>query len=174
MPRPGFRWRHVIISTYRSWLPGDKRGFRSRHHKIHSSGDYKAPPPIDEHAGLRSFHKADGAKVVIPHELKEVVGRKIIEKFAKLELRLNAIAVSSTHSHWLAELPEDRTEAKRIVGEIKAIAAQAIRKQIPGGIWARGAKVTPVDTPRYQLNVYHYILDQIGAWVWGITHQAPG
>ncbi|MFO0864971.1 MAG: hypothetical protein U0744_10020 [Gemmataceae bacterium] len=162
-----------MVSTYRSWLPGDKRGFRSRDHKIHSSGDYKEPPPLDEHAGLRAFHAKDGSKVVIPFDVKELLGRKILAKFEKLDLRINAVSVSSTHSHWLAELPADRTEAKRVVGEIKAIAGQAVRKLIPGGIWARGAKLTPVDAPRYQRNVYFYIIRQDDAWVWGINHQTP-
>ncbi|HEX3314753.1 MAG TPA: hypothetical protein VHR72_07680 [Gemmataceae bacterium] len=31
------------LSTYGSWLPGNPRGFRSRKHRIHSSGDYKNP-----------------------------------------------------------------------------------------------------------------------------------
>src|SRR5262249_17500638 len=51
MPAEGKLWRHVIISTLNSWLPGDPRGFRAVNHKIHSSGDYKNPPP-GEHAGL--------------------------------------------------------------------------------------------------------------------------
>ena len=29
MPEEGKRWRHVIISTLNSWLPGDPRGFRT-------------------------------------------------------------------------------------------------------------------------------------------------
>jgi REP element-mobilizing transposase RayT len=173
MPRPGYRWRHVIVSTYRSWLPGDQRGFRSRKHKIHSSGDYKEPPPLEEHAGLRSFHAKGGSKVVIPSDLKELIGRQILAKSEKLELRVNAASVSPTHSHWLLELPEDRKEAKRLIGEIKAIAGQAVRKLIPCGIWARGAKLVAVETPRHQKNVYRYILDQEDAWVWGIAEQAP-
>ena len=48
MPRPNKCWWHVTLSTYGSWLPGDQRGFRSRKHKIHSSGDYKNPPPASE------------------------------------------------------------------------------------------------------------------------------
>jgi hypothetical protein len=45
-------WRHVIISTRRSWLHGDAREFRSRRHRIHSLGDYRNIPPAGEHAGL--------------------------------------------------------------------------------------------------------------------------
>jgi hypothetical protein len=52
MPKPGMRWRHCVIGTHNSWLPGDPRGFRAIDHKIHSSGDYKNPPPEGEHSGL--------------------------------------------------------------------------------------------------------------------------
>ncbi len=52
MPTPGKCWWHNILSTHGSWLPGNPRGFRSRNHRIHSSGDYKNPPPLGEHAGL--------------------------------------------------------------------------------------------------------------------------
>ena len=49
-------WRHVVIGTLRSWNFGDERGFRSRGHRIHSSGDYKNPPPRGEHAKLNEWH----------------------------------------------------------------------------------------------------------------------
>jgi hypothetical protein len=29
------RWYHIIMSTYGSWLYGDARGFRTRHHREH-------------------------------------------------------------------------------------------------------------------------------------------
>jgi hypothetical protein len=38
-------WYHVTGSTYGAWLPGDPRGFRTRHHRQHVEGDYKDPPP---------------------------------------------------------------------------------------------------------------------------------
>jgi len=46
------KWIHAYWSTFGVWLPGDPRGFRSRGHRIHSSGNYKDPPPTGEHAGL--------------------------------------------------------------------------------------------------------------------------
>ena len=81
MPQAGMSWSHIIISPQNSWLPGDRRGFRSRNHKIHSSGDYKNLPPPEEHAGLRRYHdQRAGAVVWIPKECNEVVGRAISKK----------------------------------------------------------------------------------------------
>jgi hypothetical protein len=51
MAQPGMLWRHVIINTFCTWLHSDERGFRSRKHRIHSSGDYRRRPPKGEHAG---------------------------------------------------------------------------------------------------------------------------
>ena len=42
-------WYHVNGNTYGTWLPGDERGWRSRHHKVHVNGDYKNPPPPGAH-----------------------------------------------------------------------------------------------------------------------------
>ena len=44
MPKPEMIWRHVVISTHGNWLPGDPRGFRTRHHLEHVEGDYRNPP----------------------------------------------------------------------------------------------------------------------------------
>ena len=44
MPKPGMIWRHVIISTHGSWLPGDPRGFRSKDHDIHAALESHSPP----------------------------------------------------------------------------------------------------------------------------------
>jgi len=84
MPREGMNWWHVIISTRNSWLPGDKRGFRSKNHKIHSSGDYKKPPPIEEHSGLRRYHQERAGDVIrFSDDAKKIVGLAIINKLTK-------------------------------------------------------------------------------------------
>jgi hypothetical protein len=71
------RWRMITISTKRSWLPGDQRGFRNRQHRIHSSGDYKNPPPRWEHEGLRRYNEKRCDIVELPDDvakIKRIVG----------------------------------------------------------------------------------------------------
>ncbi|MFO0864267.1 MAG: hypothetical protein U0744_06360 [Gemmataceae bacterium] len=170
MPLPGCVWRHVIVSTYGSWLPGDARGFRSRHHKIHSSGDYKAPPPPEEHAGLRESNR-DVKKVILPNDLKRTVGEAIIAKLQKFGYRVNAVSVAPTHSHWLAELPDDKSAAWNVAGQAKSAASLAVRQAIPGGIWAIRGKMLRVETRRYLLAVFRYILGQDDSWVWSVNQE---
>ena len=57
-------WRHVTLNTKNSWLPGDERGFRNRDHRIHSTGDYKTPPPKQEHAGLRRYNETGAGDMI--------------------------------------------------------------------------------------------------------------
>lgn len=42
---PWNNWYHCMGNTYGTWLPGDPRGFRTRHHREHVEGDYRDPPP---------------------------------------------------------------------------------------------------------------------------------
>ena len=57
MATKGKAWWHTQFSNYCAWLPGDERGFRNRDHRIDSGGDYKNPPPPEEHEGLRRYYK---------------------------------------------------------------------------------------------------------------------
>ncbi len=167
MPQPGKRWRHVVISTHSSWLPGDPRGFRSQDHKIHSSGDYKNPPPPGEHAGLHQYSKTISAPaVVIPQECRAIVGGAILKKLQKLDCQVLAGAVAGMHAHFLVELPDDMPTINHVVGQCKTVASHAVREHLPGRVWGRGGKFLPVDDPEHQKNVYHYILRQEGAWTW--------
>jgi hypothetical protein len=167
MPAPGMRWRHVIISTYSSWLPGDPRGFRSKNHKIHSSGDYKIPPPEGEHAGLfRYSQRISGPPVVIPPDCRATVGTAILTKLKKLKYRCLVISVAATHAHLQVELPDDLSRIRHIIGQCKTVSSHAIRDRVPGRVWARDGAYKAINTIEHQCNVFQYILDQDGAWIW--------
>ncbi len=174
MPRSGMRWRHVIISTVNSWLPGDPRGFRSRKHKIHSSGDYKHPPPPGEHAGLHAYSKKiSGNPVLVPYELRSVVGMAILRKLRKLDYRVLALSVGGMHAHALVELPDDILIVRHIAGQCKTVSSHAIRRSVPGRVWGAGGTYKPVDNARHHRQVFRYILDQEDAWVWSLRDGLP-
>jgi REP element-mobilizing transposase RayT len=161
------RWRHVVISTYNSWLPGDPRGFRSKKHKIHSSGDYKHRPPVGEHSGLHGYsQKISGQPIVIPADLRAEVGMAMLGKIQKLKYRILVLAVAGMHTHMLIELPDNMDEIRQIIGQCKTVASHKIRDRLPGRVWARVGSFDPVDDADYQRNTYHYILRQKDAWIW--------
>lgn len=167
MPLPGLRWRHVVISTLHSWLPGDERGFRSKDRKIHSGGDYRNPPPLGEHAGLLRYSRSiSGDPVVIPQSHRPIVGRAILAKLRKLGFRAVALAVAGMHAHLLVELPDEVKRIKQLIGQCKTVSSHAIRDALPGRVWGHDGGYKPVDDTAHQRNVYRYILRQKGAWVW--------
>jgi hypothetical protein len=168
------QWCHVIISTHNSWLPGDPRGFRAKDHKIHSSGDYKSPPPIGEHAGLHVYSKRiSGDAVVIPALLRPTVGGEILAKLRKLRYRCLALSVAVTHAHIQVELPDDLPKIRHLIGQCKAAASHAIRDRLPGRVWARDGAYIPIDDPEHQRNVFNYILSQEDAWIWSYKDEPP-
>ena len=174
MPKDGMCWRHVTIGTHNSWLPGDPRGFRSKDHKIHSSGDYKNPPPTGEHVGLYEYSKRiSGEPIIILSELRPVVGRAILRKLKKLGYRILALAVAGMHCHMLIELPDDIDRVWEIVGQCKATSSHAIRDRLPGRVWVNRGSARRVDTAEYQRNVYYYILHQKDAWIWSFKDGFP-
>jgi REP element-mobilizing transposase RayT len=165
------RWRHVIVNTKCSWLHGDERGFRSRHHRIHSSGDYKNPPPREEHEGLRKYHqKRSGKPVTIDYDVRAVVVRAFVEKLRQLGYRVVVVSVSGRHVHALVELPDDRAQVRYIIGMCKQRASHALRQVLPGSIWAEGGEYKLVKDDEHHENTFNYIRTKQGpdALVWSI------
>ncbi len=169
MPGDPLIWRHVVLSTRGSWLPGDPRGFRNRDHRLHSSGDYKTPPPVGEHLALhRAISRRCAATVTIPADLRERVGLALLEKLRQFDMTSLTLAICGQHAHWLASLPVDPQQAKRIVAQCKGYASFTLRDSLPGGIWAVGGAFHPIADAEHYRNTFYYIRDKqpADAWVW--------
>jgi len=169
MPRSGRLWRHVIINTRCTWLHGDPRGFRSREHRIHSSGDYRNPPPKGEHAGLHQFQRDQTRdEVRIGRSDRAIIGREIVRYLQTEGFRTLAIAVTKVHTHLLVELPGALGEVKTIIGSAKKRSSRAMKQTLHGSIWAAGGKYKRVLESSHLENAFKYILyDQGGdAWTW--------
>ena len=165
-----------MINTRCSWLPGDERGFRSRDHRIHSSGDYKNPPPEDEHEGLREYNEEQsGDPIVIPPDLRPVIGKAIVKNLLGRGHRTLAIAISEIHGHLLVELPDRVDEIKIIIGWAKQKSSAAVTDRMPGSVWGEGEGYKPVDSRAHLLKAFDYILtDQgPGAWTWSFREPVP-
>ena len=165
------RWRHVIINTRCSWLHADERGFRSRGHRIHSSGNYKNPPPKEEHEGLREYHRnRSDDPITIDRDLREIVIRAFVEKLRDLRFSVVVVSASGRHVHALVELPDDRREIRRIIGKCKQRASHAVRNVLPRSIWAEGGEYKLVKDDSHYGNTFNYIRtkQEPDALVWSI------
>jgi len=159
------RWRFITINTKNSWLPGDGRGFRHRAHRIHSSGDYRNPPPAEEHAGLRHVNQQRSAdKVVLPRDARPRIAKALLE--ALTQYRFKALSVASDHAHLLIELPDVVPQIKVIIGDAKRVASKAVGDLLPGTVWSAGCDYEPVDDPRHFDACEHYVLTKQGAGTW--------
>jgi len=161
MPKHGMRWRHVIINTKSSWLHGDRRGFRSRDHRIHSTGDYKRPPPPGEHEGLRNYMEERAApRVIIPLALRVPVLQAIVGQLRKEGFIVLTALVGATHAHALSELPDDTPTIRRIIGHCKRNACEMVKHSLPGSIWSAGGDFVPVDTRSHQRRAFNYVFEE--------------
>ena len=88
-------WQHVILGTRCSWMHGDRRGFRDRGHRIHSSGDYKNPPPAGEydrlHERSRELMKRDAVHLTIEQRQRAV--EEMVRSFAKWKIELKTLGI---------------------------------------------------------------------------------
>ncbi len=157
-----------MCSTRGAWLPGDERGFRSRHHRIHSTGDYRSPPPVEEHAGLRRTVAAMAHPFVrLTPAVRPTIAKAFAEKFRKECCLPVLVAVAETHIHALISV--GKTDAKRIVGRAKQYASHQVRESMPGKIWGQGCHVVRVRDRSHFRVIIEYINEHEraeGAFVW--------
>lgn len=162
-------WFHLIISTYGSWLPGDPRGFRTRHHREHVEGDYKSLPPEGMHA--RRHHESqqrmrqDGT--VISAEFRSVIGEALRDRLQLAGGDVLAVNCGGQHTH--IQVQQDDGDARIPLGHAKRHATFVARDAgFVGKLWAVRGKVVRIWDRAHQKNVYRYILDHVheGAWVW--------
>ncbi|HXE53962.1 MAG TPA: hypothetical protein VN541_13150 [Tepidisphaeraceae bacterium] len=169
MPVSGKKWRHVIINTRSSWLHGDPRGFRSRGHRIHSSGDYKHRPPKGEHEGLHRYRREHSRpEVRLNPDVRPLIGWGLIEYLHGCEHQVLVVAITKVHAHLLAELPDNISRVRAIMGKAKQYASRQVKAYLRGQVWARGGTFKPVNTRQHHRSAYDYILYDQGpnAWTW--------
>ena len=163
------RWFHIVISTYGSWLHGDPRGFRTRHHREHVEGDYKNPPAPGQHEWKfeRSKKLLKQPPVIIPVNFRLIIGEAVRDRLTALGTYVLTISCGGQHCHIQAKMGEQFP--REWAGLAKKYAWFIARDNgWVGRIWAKRSKATPINDRQHQVNVYGYVLDHIheGAWVW--------
>jgi len=57
----------------------------------------------------------------------------------------------------LLELPNHIHKIRAIVGDAKRISSRAVKRSIPGKMWAAGGTYKPIKDEEHQRNAYGYI-----------------
>jgi len=174
---PWNNWFHVTVHVYGSWLRGDPRGWRARHHREHVDGDYKNPPPKGKYDDVYEFSKWLMKRD--PIRLEHAIGKFIADLIAyKLELdgcEVLIVSLSAKHLHVLARFPLRNPRIK--IGWAKKYATQQLKahgftvslslKQ-GEGIWAKRSRAEPITNRPHQLEAFNYVRKhkRSGASLW--------
>ena len=126
------KWFHVTTHTYGAWLYGDPRGFRTRHHREHIEGDYRNPPPEGKYAAKyeRSKESLKQEPVRLTPEWREVVGAALRERLVGLGAEVIAVAMTATHAHILAKMPNSKEATRDWLGLAKKHAWFLARSEV--------------------------------------------
>jgi len=173
--QPWNDWYHVNGNTYGSWLPGDPRGWRTRHHRRHVEGDYKRPPPAG--TGDRLLVKAKQLMsrdpvVLTPAEAK-LASESFAATFAEHQIQAIAIAVDDHHFHVLLRCPDHNP--RKWIGLAKKESSWRLTTSgmtAQGGVWSVRSMCKPIRDRQHQLAVFRYIEShgQRGSAVWTALH----
>ena len=116
---PWDHWYHCMGHTYGTWLLGDPKGFRTRHHREHVEGDYRNPPPKGTYDGLHEYSKR--AMKREPVFLDAVQRKRALEELVaslrRRDLEVRVFSVDRVHLHGLVRVPDH--DPKRWIGVAK-------------------------------------------------------
>ena len=169
------RWIHLILHTRNTWLHGDVRGFRSREHRIHSSGDYRNPPPPDEHRNLRAFMvERSGDSILLGSDGQLAVLDAVRVKLDSLGSESLAIAVAPTHLHGLISAPCDQTLTNKLIAKLKQRLSYVCAESIARPVWAQGECIKTIRVRQHQVATFVYITEkqEASAMIWSFRN--PG
>jgi len=164
-------WYHCTAHTYGSWLRGDPRGWRARHHREHVEGDYKNPPPKGKYDALFEYSKSLMKRdpVRIDRELRQFVLDAIVDRLLERNIEVKVAALDGIHLHALICCPEHNP--RHWIGLAKKHSSHLVRELEllpPGGLWATKSHPEPVRSASHFDKATDYIAKHAtrGAVVW--------
>lgn len=170
MGQPWNNWYHVMGHTYGTWLPGDPRGFRTRHHREHCEGDYKHPPEED-YSALHEWAKRNMKRppVILNREQRRRAVEIIAWSLRKREIDVVIVAVDAVHMHILARFRDHNP--RHWAGIAKKESSHYLKQEnlaLIGGLWAVRTKCKPISDRAHQVKVADYLRKHAfkGAALW--------
>jgi hypothetical protein len=151
---------HIMGHTYGTWLPGDSKGFRTRHHREHCEGDYKNPPSkgaFDElYERSKNLMKRD--PVYLNLTQRKLSLEAVVQSLLKRNIDVKIAALDRIHLHLLAPFPDDNP--RHWIGVAKKESSHALKIHgcgIDGGIWATRCKCLPIEDANHEFRAIDYI-----------------
>jgi hypothetical protein len=161
-------WFHCCGGTYGSWLRGDPRGWRARHHREHVDGDYKNPPPTGIYDKLfeRSKRLMKRQRVVLNPQQREMACRLMAEALLYHHVELIDLCVGGKHSlarYWpINQVKTAKRDPVHLMGIAKKHSARVTSDSgivERDGVWAVRCKVIPIENEFHFESVVGYIPD---------------
>jgi hypothetical protein len=161
-------WFHCTAHTYGTWLRGDPRGWRARHHREHVDGDYKQPPPKGKYKALYEYSKSLMKRdpVELERELRQFVLDAIVARLNEFQIPTAAACLDKIHLHVLMQCKEHNPRI--ILGIAKQYAtaqlkahgfAEILNLQRGEGLWSRRSHPEPITSERHFQKSHDYIRD---------------
>jgi hypothetical protein len=161
-------WYHIVAHVYGSWLRGDPRDWRSRHHREHVEGDYKNPPPKGMYDKLyeysKSLMKRDAVHIEL--NLREFVLCAIIEKLRVDGIEVIIASLDGYHLHILARFPDHNPRywigwAKKYATQMLKAHGLAVGLNLKSGegLWAKRCHPKPISSSYHHSKTIDYIAD---------------
>ena len=161
---PWNNWYHVMCHTYGTWLPGDPKGFRTRHHREHVEGDYKNPPPRGKYDQLwkrsKELMKRDPVYLTVPQRQRAV--EEFAKSFAKWRVLVAILSIDRIHFHGIIQVLT--YNPRHFVGLAKKECSAYMKLDgltAPGGLWAVRCKCLPIADDSHLTSARDYIHDHI-------------
>ena len=141
----------ITWTTYGTWLPGDKRGFRTYH------GDNYIPPPerysdndepiydYNEYVKLVKYaNNVSGDAVKLTSEQVQIAANNIIEVCERYATQA-VLAINATHAHLFVKL-SDGVSIGNFCGTMKSKSSRALGEYgLRGKVWARRYHARKID-----------------------------
>lgn len=174
-------WYHVITNTYGTWLRGDPRGWRERHHRKHVDGDYKNPPKPGtwERIYALSQRLMKRNAVHLDLELARIAVQSVVQCLHDDGVHVLVATLDDHHLHLVGKFVDDEPRAR--MGWAKLAATKAVKAfvsehpeqfdldlKLGEGIWQKRCKVVPIADRSHQLQATNYVAEHSlrGAEMW--------
>ena len=160
--KPWGDWYHIMGHTDGTWLPGDPKGFRTRHHREHVDGDYKHPPPKGKYDNLwkRSKELMKRDPVYLTPQQRERAVQEFVRAFKKWGSELRIISIDRIHLHALAKVIDHNPRHYMGLAKKECSAYMKRDNLAPeGGLWAVRCKVLPIVDAGHFEKTTDYIRD---------------